>query len=169
MIAVSALLPVRKVLLFLVDPSTGVAYPVRGQVQPDGTVLLSIALEKDGVGLATESTLSGIKAKTDNLSFDDAGRLYVANPPNLDRPLSDILGFGTQTRRSLSDVYTNISSLISSLEDYKLRDLAENGLRCYSVSIPDGEVLAVPSGSVWYAREVLATGDLYLDGDLKVV
>ena len=165
----SALIPTRRVLLFVVDPSTGRAYPVKALIQPDGTALLPASVERDSIGLARESTLSGIKAKTDNLSFDDAGRLYVANPPNLDRPLSDILGFGTQTKRSLSDVYSNISSLISSLEDYKLRDLAEDRLRCYSVSIPEGEVFAVPSGATWYAREVLATGDLYLDGELKVV
>jgi hypothetical protein len=166
---VSEPVPTRKVLLYAVDPSTGKTYPVRALVQADGTVLLPASLERDSVGVATESTLLAIKSKTDNLTFDEMGRLYVANPPNLDRPLSDILGFGTQTKRSLSDVYSNISSLISSLEDYKLRSLAEEGLRCYSIEIPVNEVFAVPSGRVWYVREVLARGDLYADGDVKAV
>ena len=165
----SMLIPTRRVLLYVVDPSTGRAYPVKALIQPDGTVLLPASVERDSIGLARESTLLGIKSKIDNLSFDEAGRLYVANPPNLDRPLSDILGFGAQTKRSLSDIYSNISSLISSLEDYKLRDLVEDRLRCYSVSIPENEVFAVPSGTTWYAREVLTGGDLYLDGELKVV
>jgi hypothetical protein len=166
---VSALIPTRRVLLYVVDPSTGRAYPVKALIQPDGTVLLPASIEGDSIGLARESTLSEIKSKTDNLSFDDAGRLYVANPPNLDRPLSDILGFGTQAKRSLSDVYSNISSLISSLEDYKLKDLAEDRLRCYSVEIPASQVFAVPSGSSWYVAEILSTGDLYVDGDVKVI
>lgn len=161
--------PTRKMLLYVVDPSTGKTYPVRALVQADGTVLLPASLERDSVGVATESTLSAIKSKTDNLSFDEVGRLYVANPPNLDRPLSDILGLETQTKRSLSDVYSNISALISSLEDYKLRSLAERGFRCYSVEIPKNEVFAVPSGSAWYVREVLCEGDLYVDGEVKVV
>jgi hypothetical protein len=166
---VSEPVPTRKVLLYVVDPSTGKTYPVRALVQADGTVLLPASLERDSVGIATEITLSAIKSKTDNLSFDEAGRLYVANPPNLDRPLSDILGFGTQTKRSLSDVYSNISALISSLEDYKLRSLSEGGLRCYSAEIPENEVFAVPFGKTWYVREVLAKGDLYVDGEVKVV
>ena len=161
--------PTRKVLLHVVDPSTGKTYPVKALVQVDGTVLLPASLERDSVGVATESTLSGIKSKTDNLTFDEVGRLYIANPPNLDRPLSDILGFGAQTKRSLSDVYSNISSLISSLEDYKLRSLAEGGLRCYSVEIPENEVFVAPSGKTWYVREVLARGDLYAEGDVKAV
>ena len=37
---------------------------------------------------ASESTLSGIKAKTDQLTFDTAGRLAIQNPPNLDVAMS---------------------------------------------------------------------------------
>ncbi len=37
---------------------------------------------------ASESTLSGIKAQTDRLTFDAAGRLAIQNPPNLDVALS---------------------------------------------------------------------------------
>jgi len=166
---VSEPVPTRKVLLYVADPSTGKTYPVRALVQADGTVLLPASLERDSVGVATESTLSAIKSKIDNLTFDEVGRLYVANPPNLDRPLSDILGFGTQMKRSLSDVYSNISALISSLEDCKLKLLQEGGLRCYSVEIPENEVFAVPSGFAWYVREVLCKGDLYTDGEVKVV
>lgn len=165
----SAPIPTRRALLYVVDPSTGRAYPVKAIIQPDGAVLLPASIEKDSVGLARESTLSAIKAKVDNLTFDDAGRLYVANPPNLDRPISDILGFGVQAKRSLSDIYSSISSLISSLEDYKLKHLVESGLRCYSVSIPEGEVFAVPSSVVWYVTEILSAGDLYVDGDVKVI
>jgi len=166
---VSEPVPTRKVLLYAVDPSTGKTYPVRALVQADGTVLLPASLERDSVGVATESTLSAIKSKTDNLAFDEVGRLYVANPPNLDRPLSDILGFGTQTKRSLSDVYSNISALISDLDDLKLKLLQERGVRCYSVEIPKNEVFVVPSGKTWYVREVLARGDLYVDGEVKAV
>jgi hypothetical protein len=165
----SDLIPPRKALLYVVDTSTGKAYPVKATAQSDGTALLYIYLSGEGIGLATESTLSGIKSKIDNISLDDYGRIYVANPPNLDRPLSDILGLGSQTKRTLSDIYSNISSLISSLEDYKLRQLNEKGLRCYSIEIPEKQVFAVPSGSSWYVTEILSTGDLYVDGDVKVV
>jgi hypothetical protein len=37
---------------------------------------------------ASESTLSAIKAQTDKLTFDTAGRLAIQNPPNLDVALS---------------------------------------------------------------------------------
>ena len=58
---------------------------------------------------ASETTLSGIKAQTDKLSFDGSNRLYinaavVANPPNLDVALSTRLSESTFTGRFPSAV-----------------------------------------------------------------
>jgi hypothetical protein len=81
-------IPLRKTVLYLVDVSSGKLYPVKVTVLPDGTALLPISLEKDTVGLATESTLSGIKSKLDSILLDEAGRVYIHDPSNLDIKLS---------------------------------------------------------------------------------
>jgi hypothetical protein len=80
----------RKAVLYLVDVSSGKLYPIKVTVLPDGTALLPISLEKDAVGLATEATLSAIKSQTDQLTFDEYGRLYIHDPLNLDVPLSTV-------------------------------------------------------------------------------
>jgi hypothetical protein len=107
--------PPRKSILFLIDPSTGKLYPVSFTITSSNKNALSISLDNDNIGVAKDSTLSGIKAKTDNLTFDENGRLFIGNPPNLDLPFSSVLGFGTQQRRSLSDLYTMLSSVYSKL------------------------------------------------------
>lgn len=83
------MIPARKAIIYLVDAS-GKLYPVKVTILPDGTALLPISIEKDAVGLATEATLSAIKSQTDQLTFDEHGRLYIHDPLNLDVPLSTV-------------------------------------------------------------------------------
>jgi len=101
------IIPPRKAVLFLLDPSTGKLYPVRLELSPDGrSAYLSISIDKDNVGLARESTLR-----------------YMA---------------------------------------------VENGMRAFDITVDD--LFAVPSGRVWYVKNLYITsGQLYLDGDLKVI
>ena len=163
------MIPIRKAVIYIIDESTGKTYPVKATLTADGTAAyVPTSLEKDTVGLATEATLAAVKAQTDKLTFDDAGRIYVANPPNLDIKLSEIRGVGTQSQRTLSDIYDNISSLSSNLTDIKTKSLVESKYRCYEVTVDD--VFAVPSGETWYVKELyIAAGELYLDGEVKVV
>ena len=164
-----ALIPIRKAVIYVRDEATGKTYPVKVTLTADGTAAyVPISLEKDTVGLATEATLAAVKAQTDKLTFDDAGRIYVANPPNLDVKLSEIRGVGAQSQRTLIDIYDNISSLSSNLTDLKTKSLEEGKYRCYEVTVDD--VFAVPSGETWYVKELYITaGELYLDGEVKVV
>jgi hypothetical protein len=83
--------------------------------------------------------------------------------------MSYILAFGTQTRRSLSDIYTIISNTNDSISDLKLKLFTEGKFRCYDVEVPENNTFAVPYGTVWYVTDILCTGDLYLDGEVKVV
>jgi hypothetical protein len=166
------MIPIRKAIIYLVDAS-GKLYPVKVTVLPDGTALLPISVEKEAVGLATEKTLSGIKAQTDKLLFDDYGRVYVRETM-LDESLS--------TARSKVNIHA-IGGVLQSGEDWTphiayIDNLAtektlsymavEDGKRCQAVTI-DGP-FAVPSGQTWYVRELyIESGFLYLDGDVKVV
>jgi len=167
--------PPRKAVLFLLDPSTGKLYPVRLELSPDGrSAYLSISIDRDGVGLATESTLSAIKSQTDRLSFDEVNRLYVANPPNLDIKLSDVrdnlniarIGGVAQTGEDWTPHIRNISNLAT---EKTLRYMAvEENMRAFEITVDD--LFAVPSGRVWYVKNLYITsGQLYLDGDLKVI
>jgi hypothetical protein len=163
------MMPIRKAVIYIIDEATGKTYPVKTTLTADGgAAYIPASIEKDTVGLATEATLAAIRAQTDNLTFDDAGRIYVANPPNLDIKLSEIRGVGTQSQRTLSDIYDNISSLSSNLTDLKTKSLEEDKHRCYEVTVDD--VFAVPSGETWYVKELyISAGELYLDGEVKVV
>jgi len=168
-------LPPRKAVLFLLDPSTGKLYPARLELSPDDrTAYLSISIDRDGIGIARESTLSAIKSQTDKLSFDELNRLYIANPPNLDTKLTDVrenlniarIGGVAQTGEDWTPHIRNISSLAT---EKTLRYMAvENGMRAFDITVDDS--FAVPSGSIWYVKSLYITsGQLYLDGDLKVI
>jgi hypothetical protein len=163
------MMPIRKAVIYIIDEATGKTYPVKTTLTADGTAAyVPASIEKDTVGLATEATLAAIRAQTDNLTFDDAGRILVANPPNIDIKLSEIRGVGAQPQRTLSDIYDNISSLSSNLTDLKTKSLEEDKHRCYEVTVDD--TFAVPSGQTWYVKELyISTGELYLDGEVKVV
>jgi hypothetical protein len=168
-------LPPRKAVLFLLDPSTGKLYPVRLVVSADGSsAYLSISIDKDNIGLATEATLSAIKSQTDKLSFDEFNRLYIANPPNLDTRLTDVrdnlnvarIGGVAQTGEDWTPHIRNIDNLAT---EKTLRYMAvEESMRTFDITVDDS--FAVPSGSVWYVKSLYITsGQLYLDGDLKVI
>lgn len=168
-----SLLPTRKALLYLVDPATGKSYPVKPVLTAEGVALVPASLEKDSVGLARESTLSAIKSKTDNLSFDEYGRLYIANPPNLDVPLSNVrdnvnigrIGGVPQTGEDWTPHIKYIDYLAT---EKTLSYLAvEGSKRCFDVVVDD--VFAVPSGQTWYVKSLYITGSLYVDGEVKVV
>jgi len=168
MTSMSEPIPSRKVILYVVDVSTGKTYPVKVILASDGTALLPSSIEKDSVGLATEKTLSGIKAQTDKFIFDEYGRVYVQNPPNMDIKLSEIKAVGSQTSRTLSELYDNIGNVRSSVTDLSTRSLNEGGRRCYDVTVDD--TFAVPSGVTWYVKNLyITTGSLYLDGEVKTV
>jgi hypothetical protein len=167
-------MPPRKALLYVIDPSTGKAYPVKVTVLSDGTALIPISLEKDTVGVATEATLSAIRSQTDKLLFDDVGRLYVQNPPNLDTTLSSVrdnlnigrIGNVAQSGEDWTPHIKNIDNL--ALEKTLEYMAVENSRRCFDVTLDD--TFAVPSGVTWYAKSLYITsGSLYLDGDVKVV
>jgi len=168
-------LPPRKAVLYLLDPSTGRLYPVRLEISPDGSsAYLSVSLDRDGIGVARESTLSAIKSQTDRLSFDEFNRLYVANPPNLDIKLSDVrdnlniarIGGVAQTGEDWTPHIRNISNLAT---EKTLRYTAvENNMRAFEITVDD--LFAVPSGRAWYVKNLYITsGQIYLDGDLKVI
>jgi hypothetical protein len=168
-------LPPRKAVLFLLDPSTGKLYPVRLVISSDGSsAYLSISIDKDNVGLATESTLSAIKSQTDKLSFDEFNRLYVANPPNLDTRLSDVrenlniarIGGVAQTGEDWTPHIKNIDNLAT---EKTLSYMAvEENMRVFDITVDDS--FAIPSGRIWYVKSLYITsGQLYLDGDLKVI
>jgi hypothetical protein len=161
--------PTRRSVLYLVDPASGRLYPVKLTLTTENVALLPVSLEKDAVGLATEPTLSAVNAKVQSILLDEYGRVYVQNPPNLDVKLSDVLGFGTQAKRSLSDVYSAVSDVSASIGDLKTRSLDESGLRCYTVTVDD--LFAVPSGESWYVKNlyITASGVLYVDGEVKLV
>jgi len=168
-------LPPRKAVLFLLDPSTGKLYPVRLVISSDGSSAhLSISIDKDNVGLATESTLSAIRSQTDKLSFDEFNRLYIANPPNLDTRLTDVrdnlniarIGGVAQTGEDWTPHIKNIDNLAT---EKTLRYMAvEENMRAFDITVDDS--FAVPSGRIWYVKSLYITsGQLYLDGDLKVI
>jgi hypothetical protein len=46
--------------------------------------------------------------------------------------------------------------------------IVEEKMRCWDIVVDD--VFAIPSGSVWYVKSLyIPTGELYVDGDLKVI
>jgi hypothetical protein len=66
-----------------------VALDTSGRLRVNAEVVGSIPhLDVSLSTRASEATLSAIKAKTDQLTFDTAGRLAIQNPPNLDVALS---------------------------------------------------------------------------------
>jgi hypothetical protein len=166
--------PVRKALLYVIDPATGKTYAVKVTLTPDGVALIPASIEKDAVGLATESTLSGIKAQTDKLTFDSAGRLYIQNPPALDVALSTVRDNMNLNRignvpLTGEDWTPHIKYIDNLATEQNLNRMTVEGLkRCFDVTIDDA--FAVPAGQVWYAKSLYITsGSLYLDGDVKVI
>jgi len=167
------MIPIRKAIICLID-SSGKLYPVKVTVLPDGTALLPISIEKDIVGLATESTLSGIKAQTDKFIFDEVGRVYVRET-NLDEPLSSArskvniqsIGGVPQTGEDWTPHIRNLDNLAT---EANLNHLTVEGAkRCFDVVVDD--VYAVPAGESWYVKNLTidADGELYLDGDVVIV
>jgi hypothetical protein len=167
------MIPLRKAIIYLID-SSGKLYPVKVTVLPDGTALLPISIEKDIVGLATESTLSGIKAQTDKLIFDEVGRVYVRETM-LDESLSTArskvniqsIGGVPQTGEDWTPHIKNLDNLAT---EANLNHLTVEGAkRCFDVVVDD--VYAVPAGESWYVKNLTidVDGELYLDGDVVIV
>jgi hypothetical protein len=167
------MMPVRKAVLHVLDPSTGKIYPIKVALSGD-IALIPIRIEQDGVGIAKEATLSGIKAQTDKLLFDDVGRLYIQNPPNLDVLMSSVrdnmnigrIGNIPQTGEDWTPHIKNIDNL--STEKTLSYMAVEDSKRCFDVTVDD--TFAVPSGQTWYVKSVEITeGKLFLDGDIFIV
>lgn len=56
----------------------------------------------------------------------------------------------------------------ATLQNLLMYLVVENGMRCWDVVVDD--VFAIPSGSTWYVKSLyVSSGQLYIDGDVKVV
>lgn len=83
--------------------------------------LKKISIERDNVGLATESTLSGIKSQTDKLTFDASNNLLVALPSDQVSDLKSVSvsnAYDTSNdwfKVSLENDSTGISSKVANL------------------------------------------------------
>jgi hypothetical protein len=47
--------------------------------------------------------------------------------------------------------------------------IEESRVFCHAFKVYAGEEYAVPSGTVWYVRDITLEGDIYIDGELKVI
>lgn len=170
------MIPSRKAVLCVIDPETGKIYTVKATLT-GSVALLPVSLELDTVGLARESTLSSIKAKTDKLTFDEYNFLYIHDPPSIDVKLSTVrdnmnigrIGGVSQTGGDWTPHIERIDTLatettLSTVNKYLN---VENGLRCHDVTVDD--VFAVPVGATWYVKSINITGKLYLEGNVEVV
>jgi hypothetical protein len=102
---------------------------------------------------ASEVTLSGIKAKTDSLTFDTAGRLAVQNPPNLDTTLSS-----RASEATLSSIAGQLDVKLSALSR-----LTRWGRDVSPAWVQGGEVTAPPANTALVSWTVPAgkTGFIY--------
>jgi len=169
-------MPVRRAVLCVVDTSTGRLYPVK-LTQSGELAILPVSLELDSVGVAREETLQAIRSQTDKLLFDEYGRLYIQNPPNMDIPLSSVrdninisrVGGVAQTGGDWTYYLSMLEELSKSqnLGGLNLYTNIEAGLRCHDVVVDD--VFAIPAGYAWYVKSVEVSGKLYIEGSLVVV
>ena len=157
-------LPIRKVVLYIEDPDTGKLTPVALVANASGYAIIPVSLDKDNVGVATESTLSdidshqssidtnvqGIEAKVQNFSFDTAGRVAIQNPPLLDKSITDV-----------------DNDIVGAVNDNKsqVELLNKNLFRAYDQTIDYGYI---PSGYEVPFRNLTISGVMKVEGTLQV-
>jgi len=147
-----------KAILSVID-SLGKVKPLKYVVDSSGNPLIPASIEKDSVGLAkdstlvdirdrvaTEATLSGIKSRIDNLSFDKDRNLYTHDPV---------------AEKNISDLRTDLSKYLGADSSGFPTALRSFFLVAPKASIPSGEVWFVASG------RYLATVSLSIAGYLR--
>lgn len=154
--------PPRRAVLYI-ESADGRLIPVKAVVASDGSsATLSLVIESDLVGLAKESTLAGVKAQTDKLTFDASGRLLVANPPALNVNLDT-----RASESTLQSVKSTVESLVA--DSTGLPSAFKNFyLKVSTVTIPSSDVWFIPSSMVYAFKTLTVEGYLRVEGSVKV-
>ena len=148
--------------------SLGKIYPVKVVFDSLGNALAGFSIENDSVGLAkdstlttlsnkvaTETTLSGIKSKTDSLTFDSSSNLKTSDK-NMDVPLSNV-------RSDLSSYfnYDPNSNVPLAFKNFYLK--ASN------IVVPSSEVWYLASGNSSASQTLTVNGYFRNDGYTTVM